>query len=347
MSSRLRWVPVAGAAGLAVFVLRDRLPDGSAVAQALTGLDLGWLGVAALAQWISMAMFARLVRRVLVVGGTRLPLPRAVALTYARTALSNSLPAGSVLSLAYVTRQLSRAGAAKPLIAATLVLSGVYSSATFVLLGLVALLAEPAARPFTAAVLALLVALPLIVWAVARPRFRSVRAWLTARVPAVMTQLEAAFAAVRPGGRDRLALVTLALGNWVLDMACLAAVCAASGVEVGAPTVLLGYVAAKGAGMLALIPGGLGAAELGLGATLVAAGVAGGAATAVVLLYRLISFWAVLLVGWICWVLLLDSVRARLAGGGRVLLSVLLRLAAAMEPAAGLYGFRLNTFRRP
>ncbi|NUT41928.1 MAG: UPF0104 family protein [Thermoactinospora sp.] len=135
---------------------------------------------------------------------------------------------------------------------------------------------------------------------------------LRARFPRAAAQLVAAREAIRPGGRDRLVLITLALANWLLDLACLAAVCAAAGIGLGFHTVLLGYVAAKTAMTVAVVPGGLGVTEVGMAATLVAAGVAGGPAAAVVALYRLISYWAVLVAGWAAWLALRH--RPRTAG---------------------------------
>ncbi|MEW9530465.1 YbhN family protein [Microbispora sp. NPDC049125] len=337
MSRGLRWALGLGAAALAVAVLRGRLPGGDEVLRAVAGLDATWLTVAVAAEAMSMATFARLIRRLLAVGGTRVPLPRAVALTYARTAVSNSLPAGPVLSIAYVTRQLGRLGAGKPLITATLVLSGVYSTATFGVFGLVALLAEPATRTV---VLVASVPVLAIGAALVRLRLPALLGWVRRRSPATFEQLRAAREAIRPAGRDRVVLTTLALANWALDIACLGAVCAAAGVEIGPQTILFGYVAAKLAAVLALVPGGLGVAEIGLGATFIAAGMSGGAAAAVVLLYRLISFWAVLVAGWFAWLLLLDGVRARLGVAGHRLGTVLLWITKAMEPCTYLYGYR-------
>jgi uncharacterized protein (TIRG00374 family) len=338
MSPRLRWALMLGAAGAAVFVLKNQLPDGGEIIRTMAGLNLSWLAVAVLAEAASMSTFARLVRRVLAVGGTRLPLPRAVALTYARTAVSNSLPAGPVLSLAYATRELARLGAAKPLIAATLVLTGLYSTGSFALLGLVALLAEPSTRLLTTVALSLLLVGVTVVTAAVRLRFNPLRHWLQRR--AVWKQISAARESIRPERRDRVALAGLALANWMLDIACLGAVCAAAGVSIDPRTVLVAYVAAKLAAVLALVPGGLGVAEIGLGATFIAAGMTGGAAAAVVLLYRLISYWAVLVAGWFAWVLLLDGARARLAVARHWMWNAFLKVAEAMQPCAALYGYR-------
>ncbi|MBO3746888.1 UPF0104 family protein [Streptosporangiaceae bacterium NEAU-GS5] len=337
MRRRLRWVAVLGTAALAVYMLRDRIPDPAEVWRTIKGVSFGWLAVAVLFEAMSMSTFARLFRRLLTLGGARMTVGRAVAVTYARNALSNSLPAGPVLSIAYTTRQFGRLGANKPLIAATLVLSGIYSTATFVVLTLVALLGGPSTRQATGIFLAVLV---LICSVAVRLRPRSLGSLmkrLNDRFPALAEQLRQAREAIRPGGRDRITLFTLALLNWLLDVACLAAVCAAAGVSVGPHTVLLGYVAAKGAATLALIPGGLGVAELGMAATFIAAGVAGGSAAAVVALYRLISYWAILLAGWVAWIALLDGFHAWAVKVGQLILQALIGLSIAMIPSAYVY----------
>ncbi|MFC4588679.1 lysylphosphatidylglycerol synthase transmembrane domain-containing protein [Sphaerisporangium corydalis] len=295
---------VAAAVVAVVVLFRDRLPSPGEVWRLITAAHPGWLIVAVLAESASMRAFARLIRHLLVAGGARLTLPRALAVTYARNAVSNSLPGGQVLSVAYTTRQLRRLGASTPLIAATLLLTGVFSTLTFIALGAVALVAEPATR-----VTALwgFLAAGLVAAALVRFRPRWPGRWLAgrgARTAAVLAQIKGARAAISLTPRDRLTLPALALLNWLLDLACLAAVCAAAGVSVGPHTVLLGYVAAKAAGVLALVPGGLGVAEVGMAATFVSAGMTGVAAAAVVAVYRLISYWAVLIVGWTAWLAL-------------------------------------------
>ncbi|MEV7965707.1 lysylphosphatidylglycerol synthase transmembrane domain-containing protein [Sphaerisporangium sp. NPDC088356] len=295
---------VVAAVVCVIFLFRDRLPSPSEVWELIAAAHPGWLIVAVMAETSSMRAFARLIRHLLVAGGAQLTLPRAVAVTYARNAVSNSLPGGQVLSVAYTTRQLRLLGATTPLIAATLLLSAVFSTMTFVALGAVALLAEPATR-VTALWVFLGAGVALAVLLRFRPRVPA--RWLSgrgARTQAVLAQLRGARAAITLTRRDRLVLPGLALLNWLLDLACLAAVCAATGVSVGPHTVLLGYVAAKAAGVLALVPGGLGIAEIGMAATFVSAGMTGVAAAAVVAIYRLISYWAVLIAGWSAWLLL-------------------------------------------
>ncbi|MEU8175291.1 YbhN family protein [Microbispora hainanensis] len=335
---RLRGVAAVAVAGVALFALRDRIPDPDAVWASVQRVDLGWLAVAVLAEALSMRLFAALLRRLLRSGGIRLTAPRSVAVTYARNAVSSSLPAGPVLSAAFTIRELGRLGASRSLSAATLALSAVYSTTTFAVLGLVALLGGDATR---IPALITLAAVAAAVLALVRLRRRrgAHRHHLHRPDPhrrhphrpdphrrdphrRAACRILSAGDAIRPTGRDRMVLVVLALANWLLDVACLAAVCEAAGVGLGPHTVLLGYVAGKIAATVAFIPGGLGVTELGMAATFVGAGVTGTMAAAVVALYRLISYWAVLAVGWVAWLLLRDAVQARLAAAGRWLLGV-------------------------
>ncbi|MEO3807921.1 YbhN family protein [Sphaerisporangium sp. B11E5] len=296
-------VAAFGAVVCAVVLLRDKLPAPAEVWELVTGANPLWLAAAVAAEAASMRAFATLLRHLLVVGGTHLSLPRAMAVTYARNAVSSSLPGGQILSVAYTTRQFRRLGAPPAVIAATLVLTSVFSTMTFLALGVVALLAEPATRPtamwvFAGAGSVLALGVVFLPERHHRPSEHGPR--LTAMLDAV----RAARSALTLTRRDRLVLPALALLNWLLDIACLAAVCAATGVSVGAHTVLLGYVAAKAAGVLALLPGGLGVTEIGMAATFAGAGLALPAAAAVVAIYRLISYWAVLIVGWGAWLVL-------------------------------------------
>ncbi|MHB8467671.1 MAG: lysylphosphatidylglycerol synthase domain-containing protein, partial [Acidimicrobiales bacterium] len=69
-----------------------------------------------------------------------------------------------------------------------------------------------------------------------------------------------------------------------------------------------GILVAYGLGQLAAVlpftPGGLAVVEASLTAVLIAYGMSAGGAIAGVLVYRVISFWAVVPIGWICYGLL-------------------------------------------
>ncbi len=120
----------------------------------------------------------------------------------------------------------------------------------------------------------------------------------------IVEGLVAQLAAVRLGWRDLVFTVVMGIGNWVFDCGCLAFSFAA----VGAPVPWRGLLLAYGAGQLAenlpITPGGLGVVESSLTIALVAFGGAEVSTVAAVLVYRIITFWAYLPVGWVDWAVL-------------------------------------------
>ena len=109
--------------------------------------------------------------------------------------------------------------------------------------------------------------------------------------------------------RDRLAVVRLhwsgiaralawALGNWAFDLGCLLLAFMAVRSAIPWGGLLLAYGAAQLAANLPITPGGLGVVEGSLTIGLVAYGGSEAASVAAVLVYRVLSFWAPLLIGW-------------------------------------------------
>jgi uncharacterized protein (TIRG00374 family) len=93
-------------------------------------------------------------------------------------------------------------------------------------------------------------------------------------------------------------VMALALWNWVADCLCLAFAIRAIGAQIPWQGLFLAYSAGMAAASIGLTPGGLGVVEAALSAALVAAGIKGHSALAAVLVYRLISFWLVMTIGW-------------------------------------------------
>jgi uncharacterized protein (TIRG00374 family) len=93
------------------------------------------------------------------------------------------------------------------------------------------------------------------------------------------------------------ATIAAAVANWSLDVACLVAVARACDLGIGYPEIAGVYLAVQIVRQIPVTPGGLGLIETSLLTGLVAAGAAQPAAAAVVLGYRLISFWLILPVG--------------------------------------------------
>lgn len=340
----VQWALVLGA--LAAFPLyRDELPDLGAIWSAAAHADPGWLTMVVLAVAGSMGAFARLQRRLLRVGGLRMPLRRAFAITYAGNALSTTLPAGPAVSVVYTFRQFRRGGASAPLATAVILAGGVITTSAYSLVGLLALLADPHARgPALTALAVPLVLAVLLVPALRRPRARAVltaplrraHRWALAhpRIAPYAERLAGVRDVLRPTRRDWAALAALALLNWVFDILALLAAANAVGIEVSPNGVALTYFAAQAAGSaLPLLPGGLGAIEGSMAASLVAFGAALSPAAAAVGLYRLVSYWAVVAVGWLAWATLHEHARlgarlkSRLAAAGGLLMDGMMAFA--------------------
>jgi uncharacterized protein (TIRG00374 family) len=323
------------AAALATLPLyRDELPDPGAIWSAASHADPGWLSMVVLAVAGSMGAFARLQRRLLRVGGLRMSLRRAFAITYAGNALSTTLPAGPAVSVVYTFRQFRRGGASARLATAVILAGGVITTTAYSLVGLLALLADPHARgPALIALAVPLVLAVLLVPALRRPRPRALitaplrRAHRFAlahpKIAPYAERLAGIRDVLRPTGRDWAALASLALLNWVFDILALLSAANAVGVDVSPNGVALAYFAAQAAGsLLPLLPGGLGAIEGSMAASLVAFGATLSPAAAAVGLYRLVSYWAVVAVGWLAWAALHERARltSRLAAAGTLLM---------------------------
>jgi len=307
-----QWTLVLGALA-AVPLYRDEFPDLGAIWSAASHADPGWLSMVVLAVAGSMGAFARLQRRLLRVGGLRMPLRRAFAITYAGNALSTTLPAGPAVSVVYTFRQFRRGGASARLATAVILAGGVITTTAYSLVALLALLADPHARG--PALIALAVPLVLAVLLVPVLRRPGPRAVVTAplrrgyrfalahpRIGPHAERLAGVRDVLRPTRRDWAALAMLALLNWVFDILALLSAAHAVGIDVAPNGVALAYFAAQAAGsMLPLLPGGLGAIEGSMAASLVAFGATLSPAAAAVGVYRLVSYWAVVAVGWLAW----------------------------------------------
>jgi uncharacterized protein (TIRG00374 family) len=94
-------------------------------------------------------------------------------------------------------------------------------------------------------------------------------------------------------------IVTWGTFNWLLDCACFAMMFQAIHAPIPWKGLLLAYGAGQLAATLPITPGGLGVVEGSITVALVAFGGAESSTAYAVLLYRIISFWFILLVGWL------------------------------------------------
>ncbi|GAA4626199.1 hypothetical protein GCM10023196_033430 [Actinoallomurus vinaceus] len=299
-----------GAIGVSAWAFRDQLPDAAALWHVAAHANPAWLAVMVLSQLASMAMFSRVQRRLLRAGGVRMSLPRALRITYAGNALSTTLPVGPAVSVAFGFRQFRRAGATPRLATAVIVVGGVVMNAGYAVVGLTALVAEPYSRSFAITALAVLAGATgafALLWnrqraAVSRLALRVFGPLLRHRLVVPVTEMWQGRGALRLSVRDWGVLGLMAVLNWVFDILSLATAERAVGVHTPLYAVTLAYFAAQAAGsVLPLLPGGLGAIEASLAASLVAFGALAVPAGAAVALYRLVSFWGVVGAGWLAW----------------------------------------------
>jgi hypothetical protein len=106
----------------------------------------------------------------------------------------------------------------------------------------------------------------------------------------------------------------LAVLNWLTTCACLIAAVIAVGGHVPWRGILVAYTLAQVAASLPITPGGLGVVEGSLTALLVAYGMPTDVALAAVLLFRAVSFWGLVPIGWGAWATLTFTGRGRLDG---------------------------------
>jgi putative heme transporter len=289
-----RIVVLAGAAALLTWVaLRSRSllsPLGD-----VTHPSPGWLTLAVVAEAASLGAYALIVRKLLGFGNVPARLRGLLRATVGGIAMSASLPGGQAASAAYWYRQLRREGADGGLAALAMIgsmIAGVLSLAGVLVIG-VALAGGhgplAAARvPILAAGIALLVAHLIL-----RRRIGRASAWFARRFAPSLPHDVAA------SPRSILAIGGLAYANWLFDCVCLSAALAAVHASVPVRSIVLTYAIAQLVASVPLLPGGGGTVEISLALGFAAFGHTSGHVVAGVILFRLISCWGLVPVGWL------------------------------------------------
>lgn len=319
---------------IAFFTLHGKLPNLGDVTTALADADPSWLAVAAGAEFLSMAMFARQQRRLLTAFGVRMPRHRALALAYSRSAIAISLPAGSAISAAFAFRQFRTGGASRRTAATVMVLSGLLSIGALALLYVTGILAaaavhlgnawgdEPAVTRASVGITLILVGLTgLFAWQAhsaihpTYPRRHRSLAALAPRWPRLTALLQPVADALSSsravGGRHWTLALAAALTNWLTDLLCLYAVTRAFDLPMDIMAIAAVYLTVQIVRQIPLTPGGIGVIELSLLAGLISAGAGNAEAAAAVLVYRLLSCWLIIPVGLIGWLVLRHPARSR------------------------------------
>ena len=114
----------------------------------------------------------------------------------------------------------------------------------------------------------------------------------------LIDRITAWMTAVRLNSGQIRRIITWGVLNWLLDCACFAMMFLALDVPIPWKGLLLAYGAGQLAASLPITPGGLGVVEGFITVALVAFGGSEASTAYTVLLYRIISFWMILVIGW-------------------------------------------------
>jgi uncharacterized membrane protein YbhN (UPF0104 family) len=254
-----------------------------------------WLGLALLAELASLVAYALVVRSLLGAWGVVARVSTLLRATVGGIAMGASLPAGQALSTAYWYKQLRREGAERGLAALALagaMLAGVFSLAALLVLGVTV---AGKLGPLAGARLPILGAAGALValcMLIRRPVRRRARQLVRRFAPALSED-------VSVGRRSSVAVAGFACLNWLLDCAALVLALAAVHASVPPESVLLTYALAQVVANLPLLPGGGGTVEVSLSLGFAAFGHTSGNVVAGVLLFRLISCWGLVPIGWL------------------------------------------------
>lgn len=312
----LRFVLGLVLAGVVLYELNGQRSSLLTALGQLGSLHFEWVVVGAGLELLSYIGLAAIQRQLLGAGEVRIGLGFGTALSFATSAVISSLPGGSAFAAVYLFRQYRKKGADRAISTWVLIATFAFEALALSLLasvGVVIALDEGASFDLIGVIFAALIvaaAVDAIVWQ---------RAWLVrvldwsltfARrrigrprrsVVEVSEALMAHLAAVQLDGKDFARTLAASSVYWIFDCATFAVSFAAVGVAVPWRALLLAYGAAQLAANLPITPGGLGVVEGSLTVALVAFGGQEPGAVTAVLLYRILSFWGPLVVGWCCW----------------------------------------------
>ena len=322
----VRYVLGLGLGVLVLLLLFGKRAELVAAWHQLSHVDLGWIAAAIGAEAMSLWTFAYLQHRVLRMSGATVPMTALALLTLANDAIANTVPGEPAVSSAYRYRYYRRcgvSGASAGWTIFTILIAQAIGMSLLLLLGVVVALAASATtadrrrRGRTRH----------------RRRGRSDphppgsglaadwRAGAGDRSESPGTRGAASAHASTPtlarmrqiplSARSTVGIVAIATGVWFCDFLCL--VCGFGAVHAAIPAdgVLLAYGVAQVVGSIPVIPGGLGIVEGSLAVILAAYGAGRVPALSAALVFRSISFWLAVAVGWISVAVIARQMRRR------------------------------------
>ncbi len=316
--ARRRWaVTLVGVVLLTVLIAVERstLVDSFDV---FAHLHYVWLPVAAVAEIASIAVFGLAQRHLVIVAGHRAPRGHAVRTAFAGNAISGSIPVvGSQVGTLFTFRAYRHHGVDGPTIAWALAIAGVLSALAYgIVAGTGAIISgNPLATGAIAGSSVAVLGGSAVGWYALRredwrPRLtqRAVgvvkwRQRMDKTSTGVPEEIVAAaferFDALRPSRGEYVKVFAYTLVNIVADIGCLAVCILAVGAGIPWTRLVLVWVAGSTAKGVPFTPGGVGFVEGAIALALVGSGLHPATATAAALLYRVVSYWMLVAMGWL------------------------------------------------
>jgi putative heme transporter len=257
----------------------------------------GWIAVAVAAELVSLVCYAALVRVLLQLGAVTVPFRALFSLTVIGIAMINSVPGGQAISTIYWYEQLRRYGVDRSVAVFALLLSSLMGIVTLVLLAACGFAAGSHGFAAQARLPVLAVAAVILIAAIlGRRQFAPGALWAVRHLGGRDVQTDQPVAA-----NHLVSLLVLGFLNWLFDAAVLFAALAAMGQTIPVRGVVVAYTLGQLVAAIPILPGGGGTIEATMSAGLIFAGGTGAAVIAAVLLYRIVSAWALVPLGWGLW----------------------------------------------
>ncbi|MFF0709826.1 lysylphosphatidylglycerol synthase transmembrane domain-containing protein [Gordonia sputi] len=311
----VRWiltVVVVAILAVEVVLIWPKLEE---AAHRIGDLDWVWLVACVVAALLSMDSFAQVQRALLRSAGVRVSEWKSLSVVLAANSVSQTLPGGQVLAPAFTYRETRKWGATPVVASWQVVMSGLLAGVGLAVLGFGgALLAGAKTSPFSvvfSAVGFIAVAVVLQYLASHPESLQStgerILGWINqvrskpsdhgvSRLLETLEQLRA----VQLTRRDTSVAFAWSLFNWIADVACLMFACWAVGAHPSVSGLMVAYAAGKAVGTaIPLLPGGIGVVDAVLVPALTSAGMPAADALTAVLVYRIISYVLVAVIGWI------------------------------------------------
>ena len=285
---------VLGVGGYLVVVRRGSI--GHALSR-LGNAQPGWIVVGVAAELVSLVCYAALVRVLLQLGAITVPFRALFSLTVIGIAMINSVPGGQAISLIYWYEQLRRYAVRRSVATFALLASSLLGIVTLVLLAACGLAVGSNGFGSQARLPVLAVAVAIVIAAVlGRRRFVPAALWAVRHLGGRDAPPEDAVAA-----NNLVTLLVLGFLNWLFDAAVLFAALAAVGQTIAVRGVIVAYALGQLVSAIPILPGGGGTIEATMSAGLIFSGGTGPAVIAAVILYRIVSAWALVPLGWGLW----------------------------------------------